>query len=144
VRITVDTKSDSLDDIKRVISLLQAVAGGQQSYTNYGQSTSAPSYSPMNIFSDDAPSSGGAMAPSQPSVPSSSQAGASADLFTMFSGSSQSTPSSTTAQPTIQPYHDSDDILREVSSKEERPPGDGNDDDDNDGPLGDYEIIPYD
>jgi len=140
VRITVDTKSDSLDDIKRVISLLQAVAGGQQAYTNYGQSSSAPSYSPMNIFSDDTPASGNAMASSQPSVPSPSQAGASSDLFTMFSGSSQSSPSSAAAQPAIQPYHDSDDILREVSGKDERPPGD----DDNDAPLGDYEIIPYD
>jgi hypothetical protein len=138
VRITIDTKADSPDELKHVISLLQAVVGNQP-YTNYASqaalSSTPQTYSPMSIFSDDPPAGAPIQQPAMPAAPAQAQSSPTPDLFSMFSSSPQvssSTPS--TAYPS-RPYH-ADDLLREAS-------GDARNDDDDPPPDGGYELIPY-
>ena len=96
MRITIDTKADSLEDIKNVILLLQGVVGGTVGSSPQIQPPSQ-TYSPMSIFSDSPP---------QAAMP---QAAASPDVFSMFSAPANI--------PTSKPS--TTDLLREVSNGDE-------------------------
>lgn len=156
MRITVDTKADSLSEIKHVISLLQAVVGNNDTpvYTNYNTNASSPTaaYSPMSIFSDDQPSQSSAGSSPSATATSSSGQTSSYNLFNMLSSPSESQQSqptaSTASQPKSIPYTNADDILEQFSDEESasdtpetsyssEEEDRSSDDDDN------YRIIPY-
>ena len=96
MKITIDTKEDSKEEIKKVIAMLQAMVDGQVRVAPvdiFGDSSSSPSSSPskMDIFSDPAQS--------QPSQSNEPQQGG--DIFSLFtppetsSSSSEQTTSNT-------------------------------------------------
>lgn len=153
MRITVDTKADSLNEIKHVISLLQAVVGNNDTpvYANYNTNPSTTAaYSPMSIFSDDQPSQSNAGSSPAAAATGSSNQAPSYNLFNMLSSPSSESPATATtaSQPKTIPYTNADDILEQFSDEESASgasnasyPDEGedqpSDDDDN------YRVIPY-
>ncbi len=98
MKITVDTKEDSRDDIRKVIKMLQHLVG-ENAYSNY-----EPSASSRNIFDDPSPSLGSSSYPEQ-----EPQSHPDSEPTNAFSAMFADEPTTQTADSGILPYDEEEE-----------------------------------
>tara|TARA_Y100000310_G_scaffold242976_1_gene247310 strand:+ start:18706 stop:19074 length:369 start_codon:yes stop_codon:yes gene_type:complete len=120
MKITIDTKEDSHEEIQKAIKLLSSLIPGEVMSNSGdlfdGDSPSLDANKSSDIFGDDTPSS-----PSESSDDSSSSSGSGGGIFNMFGGNSGDSGSSesTISEDTTEETTDKEDITIDTPEVEE-------------------------